>query len=118
MLRNFHMNQNQSLVANNITDPWEPDPLATAIPPQAPREFIRKIEAKIRHDSEHLMTAATLDVPLIAAPKLPGPLPPDRLLLQDEIKIHGFGQMQLGQAITQALALLWWSNRQTTRSAL
>jgi hypothetical protein len=30
--------------------------------------------------------------------------------LQDAIKIHGFDQLQLGQAIVQALALLWWSN--------
>jgi hypothetical protein len=110
MLRNFHISQNQPLFANDLTDPWETDPLTTEISPKAPPGFIRKIEAKIRHDSEHLMTAATLDVPLIAAPKPPEGLRPDRLLLQDAIKIHGFDQLQLGQAIVQALALLWWSN--------
>jgi hypothetical protein len=110
MQYNFHISQQTPLIANDITDPWD---ATTDIGPKAPPEFIRKIEAKIRHNSEHLMTAATLDVPRIAAPKTPEALSPDLLLLQDEIKIHGFAHTSLSQTIGQALALIWWSQSQT-----
>jgi hypothetical protein len=110
MLYNFHVSQPPPPMANDIPDPWE---ATMAIGPEAPPAFIRKIEAKIRHDSEHLITAATLDVPRIATPKKPEALPPDLLLLQDEIKIHGFAHTSLSQTIGQALALIWWSQSQT-----
>jgi hypothetical protein len=110
MRYNFHISQQPPIIANDIPDPWD---ATVDIGPNAPPEFIRKIEAKIRRDSEHLMTAATLDVPRIAAPKATESLSPDLLLLQDEIKIHGFAHTRLGQTIGQALALIWWSQTQT-----
>jgi hypothetical protein len=110
MRYNFHISQPTPVIANDIPDPWD---ATTNIGPKAPPEFIRKIEAKILHSSEHLMTAATLDVPRIAAPKKPEALSPDLLLLQDEIKIHGFAHTSLSQTIGEALALIWWSQSQT-----
>jgi hypothetical protein len=66
MLYNSHLSQPPPSLANDILDPWDTT-MATGV--EAPPEFIRKIEAKIRHDSEHLITAATPNVPRIAAPK-------------------------------------------------
>lgn len=108
MFKDFH---------TEIPDPWETPPAVAQ--PKAPPEFIRQIEAQLRHDSEHLMMSATLNVPQIAAPRsaenaaatTASEITADRILLQDEIKLHDFAKSKLAQAIEQVLALIWWSRQ-------
>jgi hypothetical protein len=117
MSYNSHANPDRPLAENPIPDPWEPDASQIDTTPKAPSEFIRKIEDKIKHDSAHLMSSATPDVPRIAAPPPAEAFSADRVLLEDEVKIHGFARSRLGQAISKALALIWWSKEKPKADA-
>lgn len=117
MSYNSHVNPNRPLRANDLPDPWETDTAQIHQTPKAPPEFIRTIEDRIKHDSEHLVSPATPAVPQIAPPHQSATISADRLLVEDAVKVHGFAQSRLGQAVSQALALIWWSKGKTKADA-
>jgi hypothetical protein len=84
-----------------IPDPWENGKVAPKTVTSEYVEFVHKLETP-----EHpLMAPMTpIETPLIAAPSTSTAT---EALLQDELKVHGFAQTRLGQAIEALLALLW-----------
>jgi hypothetical protein len=93
-------NQSQNAI---IPDPWENGTVEPQIATSEYLAFVHQLETP-----EHpLMTPINpIGTPLIAAPHS---TTATQALLQDELKVHGFAQTKLGQAIKALLALLWFA---------